>query len=328
MKKESSNILIAFIVLIVIVLVVALAGFVLLKKNPEMIQGEIEVKDYRVSSKIPGRIHRFYVEEGQKVQAGDTLAIIDSPELHAKQEQAQAAQRAAESQNMKAKKGVREEKIQMAYEMYQKAKAASNVMEKSYTRIKNLYDEEVVAAQKLDEITAKRDAARATEKAAKAQYEMALKGAEREDKLAAQALVDRANGAVNEVNSYLKETILIAPVNGEVSEIFPESNELIGQGAPIMTLNMMDQQWVTFNVREDLLSHLKVGQKIKAFIPALENKEIELTITFMKDLGSYATWKATKTTGHYDLKTFEVKATPTQPIKDIRAGMSVIYKTK
>lgn len=328
MKKESNNILIAFIVLIVIVSVVALAGFVLLKKNPEMIQGEIEVKDYRVSSKIPGRIHKFYVEEGQKVQAGDTLAIIDSPELHAKQEQAQAAQRAAESQNMKAKKGAREEKIQMAYEMYQKAKAASNVMEKSYTRIKNLYDEEVVAAQKLDEITAKRDAAKATEKAAKAQYDMALKGAEREDKLAAQALVDRANGAVNEVNSYLKETILIAPIDGEVAEIFPENNELIGQGAPIMTLNMMNKQWVSFNVREDLLSHLRVGQKIKAFVPALDNKEIELTITFMKDLGSYATWKATKTTGHYDLKTFEVKATPTQPIKDIRAGMSVIYKAK
>lgn len=328
MKKESSNILIAFITLVLIVVMVALAGFVLLKDDNQNIQGEVVVKDYRISSKIPGRILKFYVEEGDIVHKGDTLAIIDSPELQAKKEQADAAKRAAQSQNVKAKKGARAEQIQMAYEMYQKAQAARIVMEKSYNRVKNLYDEEVLPAQKLDEMTAKKNAAVSTENAAKAQWELVVKGAQMEDKEAAQALVDRASGAVQEVSAYMQECILIAPVNGEVEDIYVEYDELIGQGAPIMTINDMDNMWVNFNVREDMLPQMKIGETIEAMVPALNKKPISLTITQMKDYGSYATWKATKSTGEYDLKTFEVKATPVEKVKDLFPGMSVIFQTK
>lgn len=207
--------------------------------------------------------------------------------------------------------------------MWQKAQAGVTIAEKSYKRIKNLYDQGVVSAQKLDEITAQRDAALATEKAAKAQYTMAKNGAEREDKAAAAALVNRAKGAVAEVESYINETYLIAQKAGEVSEIFPKQGELVGTGAPIMNIAVMDDMWVTFNVREDLLKDLTMGTEFEAFVPALD-QNIRLKVNYMKDLGTYAAWKATKTTGQFDLKTFEVRALPTDKVEGLRPGMSVI----
>jgi HlyD family secretion protein len=245
----------------------------------------------------------------------------------AKLEQARAAQAAADAQNDKAKKGARSEQIQAAYEMWQKAKAGVEIAEKSYTRVKNLYDQGVLAAQKFDEVKAQRDAAIATEKAAKSQYDMAKNGAEREDKLAAAALSDRAKGAVAEVESYVSESYLIAQAAGEVTEIFPKVGELVGTGAPIMNVAIMNDMWVSFNVREDLLGGLSVGSEFRAEIPALK-KEVDLKVYYMKDLGTYAAWKATKTTGQFDLKTFEVRARPLSAVEGLRPGMSVILTEK
>lgn len=315
--------LLAFLTLTGVIAIVAVIGFFMLRKGPEIVQGQAEVTEYRVSSKVPGRILEFRVKEGQSVRAGDTLAILEAPDVQAKLEQARAAEAAAQAQNEKALKGARQEQIQAAYEMWQKAQAGVTIAEKSYKRIKNLYDQGVVSAQKLDEITAQRDAALATEKAAKAQYTMAKNGAEREDKAAAAALVNRAKGAVAEVESYINETYLIAQKDGEVSEIFPKQGELVGTGAPIMNVAVMDDMWVTFNVREDLLQSLTVGTEFEAFVPALD-KNIRLKVNYMKDLGTYAAWKATKTTGQFDLKTFEVRALPTDKVEGLRPGMSVI----
>lgn len=298
----------------------------MLRKGPEMIQGQAEVTEYRVSSKVPGRILEFRVKEGQTVQAGDTLVILEAPDVLAKMEQARAAEAAAQAQNEKAIKGVRQEQIQAAYEMWQKAQAGVTIAEKSYKRVKNLFEQGVMSAQKFDEVTAQRDAAVATEKAAKAQYDMARNGAEREDKLAASALVDRARGAVAEVESYVRETVLTAQTAGEVSDIFPKVGELVGTGAPIMNIAIMDDMWTTFNVREDLLKNLTMGAEFEAFVPALENKTIRLRVNYLKDLGTYAAWKATKTTGQFDLKTFEVRALPVERVDGLRPGMSVILK--
>ena len=322
-KSQNSNMLLAFLTLTGVIAIVAVIGFFMLRKGPEIVQGQAEVTEYRVSSKVPGRILEFRVKEGQTVRAGDTLAILEAPDVQAKLEQARAAEAAAQAQNEKALKGARQEQIQAAYEMWQKAQAGVTIAEKSYKRIKNLYDQGVVSAQKLDEITAQRDAALATEKAAKAQYTMAKNGAEREDKAAAAALVNRAKGAVAEVESYINETYLIAQKDGEVSEIFPKQGELVGTGAPIMNVAVMDDMWVTFNVREDLLQSLTVGTEFEAFVPALD-KNIRLKVNYMKDLGTYAVWKATKTTGQFDLKTFEVRALPTDKVEGLRPGMSVI----
>lgn len=323
-KSQKSDMLLAALTFIAVVAIVAIVGFFMLKKGPEIIQGQIEVTEYRVSGKVPGRILKFRVNEGEQVQKGDTLVLLEAPEVQAKLEQAQAAVQMAKAQNEKAQKGVREEKKQAAYEMWQKAKAGVAITQKSYERIKNLYEQGVMTAQKFDEVTAKRDAALATERAAKSQYEMAKNGAEREDKISAKALVSRAQGAVNEVNAYLKEMYLTAPMNGEVSEIFPHLGELVGTGAPIMNIAMMQDMWVTFNVREDLLPNFQIGKEVVAKIPGMDNKEIRLKVYTMKDLGSYATWKATKTKGEYDFKTFEVKARPTEKTQGLRPGMSAI----
>lgn len=325
-KSQNSNMLLAFLTLLGVIALVAVVGFFMLRKGPEIIQGQAEVDEYRVSSKVPGRILEFRVKEGQTVQAGDTLAILEAPDIAAKMEQARAAEAAAQAQNEKAIKGARQEQIQAAYEMWQKAQAGVDIAEKSYKRVKNLFEQGVMPAQKLDEVTAQRNAAIATEKAAKAQYTMAKNGAEREDKMAAAALVERAKGAVAEVESYVKETFLIAQAAGEVSEIFPKVSELVGTGAPIMNIAILKDMWVTFNVREDLLKNLTMGAEFEAIVPALDNKAIKLKVDYMKDLGTYAAWKATKTTGQFDLKTFEVRARPMEIVEGLRPGMSVIIK--
>ena len=295
-RSQHSNILLAFISLTAVIVIVSLIGFFTLGKGPEIIQGQAEADEYRVSSKVPGRILEFRVKEGDKVKAGDTLAILEAPDVKAKLSQAQAAEQAAQALNEKAQRGTRQEQLQAAYEMWQKAKAGVEIAEKSYNRVNRLFEQGVMSAQKRDEAKAQFDAMTATEKAARSQYEMAKNGAQREDKAAAAAQVERAKGAVAEVSSYIDETILTASADGEVTEIFPKTGELVGTGAPIMNVARLNDMWVTFNVREDFLKDFTVGNEISAFIPAFD-KEIKFKVTYMKDLGTYAAWKATKTTG-------------------------------
>ena len=324
-KTHHNNILLAIVGFAAAVIIVALIGFFALGRDPELIQGQVEVSEYRVSSKVPGRILEIRVKEGDYVKVGDTLAILDAPEVRAKMEQAQSAQDAAAALELKAQNGARQEQIQGAFQLWQQAKAGLEIAEKSYQRIQRLYDEGVVSAQKRDEVYANYKAMEAQCKAAESQYQMAQNGARREDKLAAAAQVGRAKGAVQEVNSYIHETVQIAQMEGEVSSIYPKVGELVGTGSPIMTISMMNDMWGTFNVREDQLNGIQVGSTIKAFVPAF-NKDIEMKVYYLKDQGSYAVWKATKANGQYDLKTFEVKARPTEKFEGLRPGMSLIVK--
>ena len=324
-KTQHNNILLAIVGFAAAVIIVALIGFFALGRDPELIQGQVEVSEYRVSSKVPGRILEIRVKEGDYVKVGDTLAILDAPEVRAKMEQAQSAQDAAAALELKAQNGARQEQIQGAFQLWQQAKAGLEIAEKSYQRIQRLFDEGVVSAQKRDEVYANYKAMEAQCKAAESQYQMAQNGARREDKLAAAAQVGRAKGAVQEVNSYIHETVQIAQMEGEVSSIYPKVGELVGTGSPIMTISMMNDMWGTFNVREDQLNGIQVGSTIKAFVPAF-NKDIEMKVYYLKDQGSYAVWKATKANGQYDLKTFEVKARPTEKFEGLRPGMSLIVK--
>jgi len=323
-RENKVNLLPALLIVVGVIILVGVCGFFAFRPITDTIQGQADVNEYRVSSKVPGRILEYRVKEGQFVHKGDTLALLEAPDVEAKLAQARAAEAAAAAQDRKAIKGARQEQISAAYEMWQKAKAGVTIAEKSFRRVSNLYDQGVVTAQKLDEVTAQRDAAIATEKAARAQYDMARNGAEREDKEAARALVDRARGAVSEVDSYVAETVLTASHDGEVTDIFPQVGELVGSGAPIMNVAIMDDMWVTFNVREDHLAGFAMNQTFEATIPALDNRKVQLKVFYMKDLGSYAAWKATKTTGQFDMKTFEVKAAPVAPVAGLRPGMSVL----
>ena len=324
-KEQHKNILFAILGFSVVVIIVALIGFFALGRDPELIQGQVEVSEYRVSSKVPGRILEIRVKEGDYVKVGDTLAILDAPEVRAKMEQAQSAENAAAALELKAQNGARQEQIQGAYQVWQQAKAGLEIAEKSYQRIQRLFDEGVISAQKRDEVYANYKAMEAQCKAAESQYQMAQNGARREDKLAAAAQVGRARGAVQEVNSYIHETVQIAQMEGEVSSIYPKVGELVGTGSPIMTISMMQDMWGTFNVREDQLNGMEVGKTFKAFVPAF-NKDVEMKVYYMKDQGSYAVWKATKANGEYDLKTFEVRARPTEKFDGLRPGMSLIVK--
>ncbi len=321
--KQHTNILLAILGFVAVVIIMAAIGFFALGHEPEVIQGQVEVSEYRVSSKVPGRILEIRVKEGDYVKAGDTLAILDAPEVHAKMEQAQGAEAGASALEMMARNGARKEQVQAAYQLLEKAKAGLEIAEKSYNRVQRLFDEGVMSAQKRDEAYANYKAMQATEKAAQSQYDMAVNGARQEEKLAAQAQVNRAKGAVQEVNAYIGETVQLAQMDGEVSSIYPKVGELVGTGSPIMTISMMQDLWGTFNVREDQLNGMQVGTEITAFVPAF-NKEVKMKVYHLKDQGSYAVWKATKANGQYDLKTFEVKARPTEKFEGLRPGMSLI----
>ena len=324
-NSQHKNILLAIVGFVAVIIIVALIGFFALDREPNVIQGQVEVTEYRVSSKVPGRILEIRVKEGDFVKAGDTLAILDAPEVRAKMEQARSAENAAAALELKAQNGARKEQIEGAFSVLQQAKAGYEIAEKSYNRIQRLFDEGVVSAQKRDEVYANYKAMEAQMKAAQSQYDMAVNGARMEDKMAAAAQVGRARGAVNEVNSYIHETVQVAQMEGEVADIYPKVGELVGTGSPIMSIAVMEDMWGTFNIREDQLNGMKVGSEFTAFVPAF-NKDIKMTVYYLKDQGSYAVWKATKANGQYDLKTFEVKARPVEKLEGLRPGMSLIIK--
>lgn len=324
-KSQHKSILFAAIGFVAVVAIVALIGYFTLGRTPEIIQGEVEVSEYRVSSKLPGRIVEIRVKEGDYVQVGDTLAILEVPEVNAQQRAAEATEGAAAALSDMANNGARKETVQSAYQLYQQALAAQELTQKTYTRLQRLFDEGVMSQQKRDEAYAAYKASEAQVAATKSQYEMAKNGAREEERRAARKQEQAAQSAVDMVKSLLKETVQIATIAGEVSTIYPKIGELVGLGSPIMSIAMMDDMWGTFNIREDQLKGLKVGSTFKAYIPAFD-KEVEMKVYAMKDEGAYAVWKATKTTGQYDLKTFSIKARPMKKFEGLRPGMSLIIK--
>ena len=322
--NSTKSIILGIGIIAILMVLIASAGFIFFGEKEDIITGQVEVDEIRIAGKVPGRIAEFLVEEGQSVKEGDTLVRIYSPEVLAKLEQAEAAKAAAEAQNQKAIAGARKEQKEGAYELWQKAKAGLEVAEKSFARVERLFKEGVVPAQKYDEVLAQLKAMQATERAARSQYDMAINGAQREDKMAAQALVARASGARSEVDAYMKESALLAPSAGTVSEIFPHKGELVGTGAPIMNIADYTATRVLCAVREDKLAKIKHGSKLKATVPALGDKAIELSVVKMKDMGSYATWKATKPRDEHDLRTFELTLKPTTSIEGLLPGMTVV----
>ncbi len=323
-KSNLSLVLIAASIVVVVIIAVIIAGLSIASK-PEVMQGQVETGSYRVSSKVPARVLEIRVEEGDTVCLGDTLVVLEAPDVEAKLAQANAAREAAEALQRKADNGAQREQIDAAFQMWQKAKAGVEVAEKSYNRVNRLFEQGVLAEQKRDEAYAQYQAMVATEKAAKSQYDMAVKGARAEDKSAAGAQVARATAAISEVSSYINETVLTASQAGVVTEIYPEIGELVGSGAPLLNVAKLNDLWFIFNVREDRLPGMTVGTEVEVFIPAFD-KTVNAKITRVKEVGSYAVWKATKSLDRYDLKTFEVKAVPEdmQSLAGVRPGMSAI----
>jgi len=325
-KKENRVLISALGFVVVVAAALAIIGFLFINKPAQIIEGQAEATSVRVSGKLPGRVLEFYVHEGDMVKAGDTLVHIHSSIVEAKLQQARSMEEVAQATNRKVDAGTRIQIINSAYELWQQANAAVTITKKTYERLENLYKEGVMSEQKRDEAKAAYDAAVAAASAAKSQYEMAKQGAQSEDKQASSAMVSAAGAGVSEVEALLEDQYLTAPCDGQIDVIFPHVGELVALGAPIMNVLKIDDKWVTFNVREEYLPDMTLGKEIPVMIPALKQKEARVKIYYVRDLGSYATWHATKTTGDWDSKTFEIKARPTEDIPDLRPGMTVIYK--
>ena len=311
------------IITIALIIIVALIGYHLKHSEPIILQGTVECTTYRASSKIAGRIEKMNLYEGQHVTKGELLYTLSTPELNAKLQQAEAAKNAATALDQKALAGARIQQIEAARNLWQKAQAGRVLSQRTFERVKTLYKQGVVAAQKFDEAEANYQAMVASEAAAKAQYELALDGASKEDKEAAAAQVQQAEGAINEVESYISDAMVYSPVDGEISSIIAEQGELVGSGYPVVSIIDTTDIWATFNVKENLLPKIKIGGKMVAYIPALD-RDIEFEIRYISVQADFATWSATRTQGSFDIRTFAVKAYPIGNVEGLRPGMSVL----
>ena len=327
-RKREKALFAAIAVFAVVLAAIAILGILLAREPDLTVQGQADCDVVRVSGKLPGRIVKFYVHEGDLVHRGDTLVSIYSSTADAALYKAKSMESAAAAQNQKVERGTRSELIKSATNVLQQAQAAEEIARKTYERMENLYKEGVVSEQKRDEAKAAFEAASAAVRTARSQLELAQNGAQQEDKNATRSMTNVARGSVLEVRSLLEDQILLAPCDGEVSEIYPHEGELVGTGTPVMSISKLEDMWVAFSVREDKLKDLAMNTQIEVSIPALGDKKVKMRVYYLHDMGSYAAWTATKALGQYDSKTFEVKARPEQAIENLRPGMSVILQEK
>ena len=324
MDISKRNISIAFIIILVSTVLVSVIGMVLMSREPLVLQGQVEATEIRISGKLPGRIDSFLVQEGDWVKAGDTLVVINSPTIEAKYRQVNALEQVAQEQNKKIDAGTRRQIIATALQFWNKTQSDLTLAKTTYQRILTLYKDSVVTSQRKDEVEAMYKAAQAAERVAYEQYQMAVDGAQSEDKAAARSLVDAARSTVDEVSALLVDSRLTAPEDGQIATIFPKRGELVAPGTPIMSLVVMSDAHVVLNIREDLMPQFKMGGTFKADVPALDRKDIEFLIYYISPLGSFSTWKSTKQTGSYDMQTFEIHARPTGDVEGLRPGMSIL----
>jgi len=325
-QRAEKSLLITMGIVVVAVAVVAIIGFLFLNRPDEIIEGQVEGTTVRISGKLPGRVVEFYVKEGDSVRAGDTLVHIHSSIADAQLTEAEAMQEVARAQNRKADAGTRKQIIQAAADMVAQAQSAVTITKKTYERMGNLFKEGVISEQKRDEAKAAYDAAVAAKATAESNLSLAKSGAQEEDKQSTAALVQAAGGGVAQVKAVLADSYLTAPADGTIDVIYPEKGELVALGSPIMSLLKADDRYITFNIREELLEGLPIGKEIDVMVPALGQKNIKAKVYYVRDMGSYATWRSTKSTGSWDSKTFQIKVRPTEQVPNLRPGMTIIYK--
>ena len=291
--------------------------------QPLPLQGQIEAQEINVSSKMPGRVGTVHVRLGQTVQAGDVLFELDSPEVAAKIAQARAAEAAASAVAAKANAGARPEEVEAARLNWERAKTGAQLAKTTYDRVQTMFAEGILAGQKRDEAQAQWRAAQQQADAARAQYEMARKGARPEDKAAAQYQAQQVGGVLSEAEVALAETRIKAPAAGDVSKIQIQPGEIAPQGFPVITLVNLKDVWAVLQVREDAMAGYPVGSTHTAEVPALK-RTIELVVSSVGVLPDFATWRAARP-GGTDLRTFEIRLRPVNPVAELRPGMSVVF---
>lgn len=306
--------------------VAAVAVGVWLAKHPakEPLYGMMQAKTVDVATKVTGRVEALKVREGDNVTADQLLLVLDIPEVEAKLKEVRALQEAAAAKSSLVDEGARPQEIRAAKAQMQRARAGAQLATKTYNRVRSLYKDGLVSKQKFDEALAQKQSTDQMLAMAREQYDIAVTGARAQEKTAASALSQQAAGGVEQVQTIVDEKNVTAPLAAEVSRIFVEEGEIAAAGVALVSLVDLTDQWVVFNVREDAMPEIKKGTQLKAEIPALGRKDVAFEVYFINARGEYATWRATRQSTGFDLKTFEVRARPVSAVPDLRPGMSVI----
>ena len=328
MEKNRKYLSIAFVAILATVVLITVVGMLTAKKPPLTLQSEVEATEIRISGKLLGRVDTFLVREGDDVRQGQELVVINSPIVEAQYRKSEALHRAAKEENRKLDAGTRRQIVESSYQLWQSARSQAELAEKTYRRVLTLYRDSVVARQRYDEAEAAMRSTAAAERAAYEQYLLATEGAQREDRVAGQSMVEVAASGVDEVAALLVDARLTAPADGQIAAIFPKRGELVAPGTPIMNLVVIDDCYVVFNIREDLMPHFRMGRHFTVSIPALGRTDVAVEVYYISPLGSFAIWKSTKEAGCYDMRTFEIKLRPLQPVDGLRPGMTAILRIK
>ena len=292
--------------------------------SEEPLYGVMQAKTVDVAAKVTGRVETLPVHEGDTVSAGQLLMTLDIPEVEAKLKEVEALKSAATARQSLVDEGARPQEIRAAKAQMQRAQAGQELAQKTFNRVHALYREGLISKQKHDEALAQKKSADELLAAAKEQYDIALTGARTQEKQAATALTAQATGGVEQVESLVKEKNVTSPIASEISRIYVEIGEVAAAGLPLATLVDLSDQWAVFNIREDDMPKITQGAVLSAEIPALNAKNVQFKVYFINPRGDYATWRATRQSSGYDLRTFEVRARPVQHVSDLRPGMSVI----
>jgi len=308
------------------VLIFVIVGLVLAARPaPPQVQGTVEAETFTVATKAPSRVERLLVAEGDWVTEGQLLAVLSSPEVNARDTQAHAALQSAEALQDMSRAGARSEDLRSLEAIWRSTEAVSQLAAQTARRSENLFAEGVISAQRRDEAVAARAATAAQSEAARQQYLKAVAGLRSEEKTIADAQVAAARAGVSATQSLEAETRMLSPTKGEVATRSANPGELVLIGVPVFTIVDLDHVWVSMTLREDQFKGLKMGASVRGDIPALGRTNVAFRISFISPEGDFATWRATRQSRGYDVRSFRVHATPVAPVEGLRPGMSVLF---
>jgi len=312
---------IKYILMLVVVVAVAAVFWWSVQPPPLVIQGEVEATRVDLAPRVSGRVKQIKVDVGDSVKAGDILIELESPQLEAGLLSAQAALGVARADRDRIY-ATRPETIQGSRANLERAQSALALAEQTYARQRQLLQTGNTPQQRVDEATNNLNAAQKARDAAQADYALAQKGTSDQEKLLADARVKQSEAALHQTETDLAELTIRAPISGQVTTRIAEIGALFSPGAPLLSLVDLGDIWFVFNIREDLLAGLKVGDGFEVRVPALPGKPVAVKVTAINAQGQFANWRATKATGDFDLRTFEVRAKPEAAAEALRPGMS------
>ena len=315
------------LVVLVVLGVIAFGLYQAFKPQEVMLQGRVEADTVLVSTKLPSRIESIKVEEGQTVKAKQALAILSSPEIEAKKQQAQASLQSALAMQSTAERGAQQENIDSLYANWQSVLAQANLASSSHKRASVLYKEGVISRQRLEELAAANLSANALAEAAKQQYLRAKRGSTSEQKTIADSHVSIAQAAVKETEALEAETQLLSPVDGVVANVYGHDTEFVAPGIPVVAILANKTMKVDLTVREDQYKTLYQRKQIEGYVPALD-KSFVFNIKNIDAEGEFATIKNTRQSGGYDIRSFKFHLEPQTPISALKVGMSVVFKVQ